>query len=238
MGSPVKRQFWIFILLIVCLHFSDGAAQEPTVSRYWVDFYGSAVWSDQVPIEAGTLIEVFDSDSMFCGKFTITDEGVYGFMAVYGDDPLTPDVDEGAEEGDELYFQINSFPVQILYGGSAVWSQQHLKIPVNLISTITKIDNDNSIPQVFSLDQNFPNPFNPVTSIPFQIPRKWHVTLTIYKLLGQKVNTIIDEMREPGKYNLEWNGQDDYGSAVSSGIYLYRLEAGDFVETRKLIFQK
>ncbi len=240
MDINANRKILILIpfLIMVCLLSSDSFAQETMVSRTWVDFYGSLSWSDQNPVESGALIQVFDPDSTLCGEFTVNTEGIYGFMPVYRDDPLTPDIDEGAQKGDFLYFEINGFPAQILQGGSPVWSQQNLKLNINLISTVTKIENQTYIPRSFGLSQNFPNPFNSETSIQIQLPEKCFVSLTIYNVLGQKVRILINEIKEPGRYTSIWDGQDDHGLVVSSGIYLYRLEAGDFVQTKKLLFFK
>jgi hypothetical protein len=89
------------------------------------------------------------------------------------------------------------------------------------------------IPTVFSLDQNQPNPFNPVTEISFGLPVDSHVRLVIYNVTGQKVTTLVDENRQAGMHTVIWNG-----STAASGIYFYRLEAGSFVETRKMMLIK
>ncbi len=103
---------------------------------------------------------------------------------------------------------------------------------------ITGIQNENVLPfkpTIFSLDQNYPNPFNPETNISFQIPEAGHVKLTIYNLFGQEVITLIDEKRDKGKFVELWNSKDMFGKSVSSGIYIYRLDAGRFVANRKLL---
>jgi hypothetical protein len=89
------------------------------------------------------------------------------------------------------------------------------------------------IPTVFSLGQNKPNPFNPVTEIQFGLPTDSHVRLVIYNVTGQKVTTLVDEHRQAGMHTVIWNG-----SSAASGIYFYRLEAGDFVETKKMMLIK
>jgi hypothetical protein len=100
-------------------------------------------------------------------------------------------------------------------------------------------DHDGSnLPNAFSLVQNYPNPFNPSTTIEYSVPNRAHVTVEIFNLLGQQVRTLIDEMKSPGKYKTEWGGTDSAGKLVSTGIYLYRLTAGDFVETKKMVLLK
>ena len=90
-----------------------------------------------------------------------------------------------------------------------------------------------TIPGEFTLYPNFPNPFNPSTKILFSICKTCFVTLKIYDLLGKELDTLICEQRQPGIYTVEWIAKD-----LTSGIYLYRLEAGDYVKTRKMIYQR
>ncbi len=94
---------------------------------------------------------------------------------------------------------------------------------------------DVAVPDVFTLSQNYPNPFNPATTIRFDLPRSEEVELTVYNLTGQKVATLAHGLREAGTYTLRWDGRDDDGRELASGAYLYRLEAGDGIETRKLL---
>jgi len=88
---------------------------------------------------------------------------------------------------------------------------------------------------MFSLAQNYPNPFNSATAIRFSLAQKEMVTLVVYNLAGQEVATLVDGSRESGIYTLSWDGRDDAGRALASGIYLYRLQVGQQMETRKLL---
>jgi hypothetical protein len=94
------------------------------------------------------------------------------------------------------------------------------------------------VPASFDLEQNFPNPFNPETSIKFHLPVRTNVTLRIYNALGQEVRTLINGLQEPGIHNAVWDGKDNNGRRLTSGIYLVRLEAGDFVMMRKMAMVK
>jgi hypothetical protein len=96
-----------------------------------------------------------------------------------------------------------------------------------------------SLPSTFSLAQNYPNPFNPKTIIPFQIPDgrcqlPVLTTLKIYNANGQIVRIRVDDEKGPGSYLAIWDGKNDFGEQVSSGIYFYRLVAGDFTASRKM----
>ena len=94
---------------------------------------------------------------------------------------------------------------------------------------------DASTPSAFSLGQNYPNPFNPTTTIPFTLYSSVHVGLVIYNIMGQRVTTVIDDFLNPGEHFVTWNGMDEQGKHVSAGIYLYQLQAGRHVETKKML---
>jgi hypothetical protein len=81
----------------------------------------------------------------------------------------------------------------------------------------------NVIPKDFSLSQNFPNPFNPVTTIPFALPSRSRITIKIYNIMGQKVKTLIDGTMDAGRHQVSWDGKDDRGLKVASGLYIYRM---------------
>ena len=89
------------------------------------------------------------------------------------------------------------------------------------------------MPQVYSLSQNYPNPFNPATNFSFDLPVASHVTLTIFNVLGQEVTTLIDKKMEAGSHTVEWNA-----ARFSSGVYFYRISAGNFTETKKMMILK
>lgn len=88
--------------------------------------------------------------------------------------------------------------------------------------------------QDFSLFQNYPNPFNPGTTIQYQLPLTTHVTLKVYNLLGQEIRTLVDAHQSHGLYKFHWDGRDDLGRDVPSGVYIYKLRAGDHTTSRKM----
>ncbi len=105
------------------------------------------------------------------------------------------------------------------------------------VSDVRVVDGG-GLPETFSLSQNYPNPFNPTTQINFEIPVRSRVTLTIYNVLGQKVTTLVDKEMSAGRYIADWNSASDGGTIVASGVYFYKLEAGDFIETKKMVLLK
>jgi hypothetical protein len=95
-----------------------------------------------------------------------------------------------------------------------------------------------AIPDQFSLDQNFPNPFNPDTRIRFALPEAAHVQIRIYNTLGQRVKTLVDAAYRAGLFEVSWDSKDDSGQPVPSGVYYYQIKAGDFQAQRKLLLLK
>jgi len=92
-----------------------------------------------------------------------------------------------------------------------------------------------SLPKEYKLHQNYPNPFNPVTTITYELPQQSDTELTIYNTLGQKVNTLVRENQSPGSYTVNWNGKNDAGIPMPSGIYLYYLQSDNYTLSRKML---
>ena len=97
---------------------------------------------------------------------------------------------------------------------------------------------DNEVFPTLDLSQNYPNPFNPATQISYSLPKNCNVIIVIYNVLGQKVKTLVDEFQTAGYKTVHWDGKDDQGNEVASGVYFYKLKAGDFSETKKMILMK
>ena len=94
------------------------------------------------------------------------------------------------------------------------------------------------IPSGYSLSQNYPNPFNPVTSISYEIPKESIVTISVYNLRGQKVADLVSDMHPAGYHNVMWNSMDMSGKPVSSGVYIYRIQADNFRAVKKMLLIK
>ncbi|MCE2438451.1 MAG: T9SS type A sorting domain-containing protein [Candidatus Latescibacteria bacterium] len=101
-----------------------------------------------------------------------------------------------------------------------------------------EIGNLKPLPDRFHLNQNMPNPFNPSTVIGYQLPEAGLVRLAIYNLLGQEVRVLVNERREAGSFSATWDGADALGRRVASGIYLYRIQAGGFSATKRMLLLK
>ena len=124
----------------------------------------------------------------------------------------------------------------------------HIKIKCNDITregieddgeeAASKESSDANLPEGFELAQNYPNPFNPTTTIDFSLPEAQHVTLEVVNIQGQVVRTLVDDVRSAGDHSVEWDATSDNGNRVASGVYFYRLSAGDHVASRKMTFLK
>ncbi|MCF7740490.1 MAG: T9SS type A sorting domain-containing protein, partial [Candidatus Marinimicrobia bacterium] len=137
--------------------------------------------------------------------------------------------------------------VHLLYTGDNVagyqWSGTRTGIFHHVVGepVITNVEeeNDVAVANEFKLEQNYPNPFNPTTHINFQLPKHTNVTLTIYNILGQKIKTLVDKNMTSGVHSAIWNGTNEYGVSVSSGVYIYRLKTADgHTQVRKMLLQK
>ncbi len=111
----------------------------------------------------------------------------------------------------------------------------------NTTVIVTGIDDDvveQHLPNSFRLAQNYPNPFNPATNIAYSLDVRSHVAIDIYNVLGRKVRTLIDDTQPAGNYQVIWDGTDQAGHSVATGLYLYRLQIGDRAATKKMILLK
>jgi len=100
------------------------------------------------------------------------------------------------------------------------------------------MENGVSIPDHFYLDHNYPNPFNPITTIQFGLPVNSSVRLEVFNILGQRVATLVDRQMPAGHHVVQWDGTSDGGGSVSSGIYFYRIQSAEFFESKKMLMLK
>ena len=101
----------------------------------------------------------------------------------------------------------------------------------NIVTSIDRLENS-SLPTKYSISPNYPNPFNPSTTIRYDLPKAANVTLRIFNTLGQEIAVLVNEEKEAGYYQVRWD------AALPSGIYFYRIQAGEYVETKRMILLK
>ncbi|MRR37883.1 T9SS type A sorting domain-containing protein [bacterium] len=117
-----------------------------------------------------------------------------------------------------------TFSIDILSDGEIYWED-------TFADAVTGVEEDDTpLPKAVVLDQNYPNPFNPSTTITYALPTSSDVRLSVFDMLGREVSVLVNERRDAGVHEVAFDG-----SGLSSGVYLYRLQAGGFVRTRKLV---
>jgi hypothetical protein len=139
--------------------------------------------------------------------------------------------------GDSISFGIATIAASSIYELEYVAGEMHTFWETNFPEELSAQD-EAVLPIEFAMHQNYPNPFNPVTSIRYDIPSTSNVRISVYSLLGQKVKTLTNSMHQPGFYSAQWNGTNDMGSAVSSGVYICKINAGNYTSIKKMILMK
>ncbi|RMI20262.1 MAG: T9SS C-terminal target domain-containing protein [Calditrichaeota bacterium] len=131
-------------------------------------------------------------------------------------------------------------PRDLAFDGQYIWvlSWQTLTIYQVDVGIASGIANAPELPESFYLEQNYPNPFNPTTKVKFGIRRGEQVMLAIYDLRGKRVKTLVNRRLAPGDYEAQWNGTDETGRPVASGVYVYRLEVGSAAQARKMVLMR
>jgi hypothetical protein len=98
---------------------------------------------------------------------------------------------------------------------------------------VNNVAEENELPKKFTLEQNYPNPFNPTTTIRYELPQDGQVTIEIFDILGQKVNTILNEFKNAGRYETVFSS-----TGLASGVYIYQLRVNDFITSKKMVLIK
>ena len=113
-----------------------------------------------------------------------------------------------------------------------------LTFEVPIVVQVISAEPEPFTPEEFVLHQNYPNPFNPVTTLRYDLPENSLVNVTIYDMLGRQVKTLINQTQEAGYKSVIWNATNDYGKPVSAGVYLYQIQAGEYISTKKMVLLK
>ena len=147
-------------------------------------------------------------------------------------------------EGEEIRFRVINLENRIAYEMTESHSFKKDELLGSIDSAFKldevdkRLDANGAIPREFSLKQNYPNPFNPVTTIQYSLKEQSKVKLVIYNTLGQKVKELVTGLKNAGLHFAKWNGENSFGRKVASGIYFYRIEAGNYINTKKMVLMK
>ena len=173
----------------------------------------------------GDWVKVLSEDNHVVGAAEIIEGGYLRNSAVYGDDVTTEDID-GLKAGEKIAFA---------YDGDTLTSHVQFN-PMSFHDV--KLDYDTFLPTIFALHQNHPNPFNPITTIRYDLSEDGPVSIIIYDLMGREIKTLVKQVSAPGRYSVNWNGRNQFGKQIASGMYFYRMETPKFQSVKKLIFLK
>jgi hypothetical protein len=208
--------------------FGDGAfAYSGGIpSKHWISLYGEGITLDGSTLQPGDIIEARTEEGTTCGSAWY-ENGILRFTPVYGYDDLTPGGTALPTSGEMVNIYVNgvrTYP-------DIEWSEHGARVELDALFS----NEEDVTPNAVALSQNYPNPFNPGTTIKFELPADCTVRLTIYNAGGQRVKTLVDRHFTAGRYEEYWDGTNDLGQRVSSGIYFYRLETPDQTETKKMV---
>lgn len=204
---------------------------------HWAIGQGIEPYDDDIAV-----FEDPDGDGIYTGSFDLVGPTIYGmeYAFKYGDIVEGGGFDYGRYR--TRYIHPNpdgSFPDTWVFPTDTFTEDPPLDVeepPIEL--AVDELIHGTGRPENYSLGQNYPNPFNPTTMITFATPKLSWVTLKVYNMLGQEVATLVNENKVAGSYSVSWDAKDYTGRNVSGGIYFYRLEAGDYSVTKKMLLLK
>ncbi|MEJ2634088.1 MAG: Ig-like domain-containing protein [Calditrichia bacterium] len=216
-GGAPRSVFFDTTYTLQCYVFGDGSHN---LFRFALDEGDGASWPNH---EVSQWYEI-DWLGWKLIEWKLSDPSTVQSWAGLGNGKL--DMPSYRIDSFQLAYQAGAFPKGFVYFDD-------LRLVKKIPTSIARTNPEGLIPDRFSLDQNYPNPFNPATTISFSIPKKVHVSIGIYNTLGQLVKTLVSEEKNPGNYRISFDA-----SSLASGIYVYEMRAGDFVQAKKMIFMK
>ena len=245
------------ILMVVV---SDGSATDTTSFELTVNAVNDAPSSFALSEQDSVYITManFDSDSIVFAwdesADVDDDELTYHFTAeLIINNQLTTEYDTTLTANamkidyksvfDEIYAAQSmvagiEWDVSVSDGVEEVMAENGpLTVGINASDAVLSIDEE-LLPDKFALHQNYPNPFNPITTLRYDLPENSLVNIIIYDLLGRQVKSLINQTQEAGYKSVLWNATNNYGKPVSAGVYLYQIQAGEFVQTKKMVLLK
>ena len=204
-----------------------------TVTVDLSDYTGAgyeSVWIGFHANDNGSWASGWAIDNVILGDGGVMDRELIGYKVYRDDNLLTdPPITETEYLDEEVAIGSHTWEVVAAYttgeSDPAIWEGTVDFTP-------------NTIPNVTKLSGNYPNPFNPTTTINFTTKEAGNVNLTIYNIRGQKVKTLVNDNLDAASHSVVWNGKDDNGKAVSSGVYFYKMQAGKYTSTKKMILMK
>jgi hypothetical protein len=224
------------------LSFRNGAAGKPVfTARYWkIDGTGAIVLQDSLEAQTahtGKWRHIILERNKTNGNFAmvIRNENDQLMFKQVKNDMTAPLMAGAALRIGRSWFDVTNQYYVSPYRG-LIDNVKVFNYPASGITGVS--DEPVGLVHEFKLAQNYPNPFNPTTEIEFSIPTFQNVSLVIYDVLGKQVKTLVNEQRHAGEHRVTWNGTNNLGNKVSSGVYFYKLTSGSFTQVRKMMMLK
>jgi photosystem II stability/assembly factor-like uncharacterized protein len=201
---------------------------------------------DGMTLREGDEIGVFTKDGLCVGSVNYKKNGKNQLaVTIFGNDEMSSkDVKTGANDGDALMFKVftkadnKENTAEIKDISWVVGKAEGIVFKANTIAKVNLSLLGKILPTEYALDQNYPNPFNPTTTIRYALPEDGMTRIKIYDLLGREVRDLVSEQQIAGYYTIEWDGKNNYGLSVSTGMYMYKIEANKFNKTLKMMLMK
>ena len=118
------------------------------------------------------------------------------------------------------------------------WHSTNLTYDIIRINGILGVTDKNLIPKDLLFHQNYPNPFNPSTTLRYELPEDVMVSIIIYDMMGRVVRNLVNSQQNAGYKSIQWDATNNQGQSISAGLYLYKIQAGDFSQTKKMVLLK
>jgi hypothetical protein len=205
---------------------SAGLVAGVTTTPNMVAVYSSGLTVDGRIVPAGAVVTAVSDEGEVVGKGFVRQNGEFGFMPVYAGESVS------LQPGDRFRLEVDGLETDEEFE----WTENGDRIEV--MSLTTGNGYGGNMPTTYSLAQNYPNPFNPTTTISFTMPTSGQARIEVFNILGKLIATPFDGHASAGENTVVWDGRDNNGEQVASGVYLYRLTAGDYNETRKMMLLK
>ena len=231
-GTPANGDQLHVVVAIDSGYLGNNKAYSFATSPFgWIGHYYWGGVSSTVPHPA------IGYDSWFWEKIVVNGNSVS--VWVYADGEAPTDTASYTFTTNNVTLGTAAPELHILGSTDDDSSAVHIdEIWYNETPTAMGISDDAPIASSYKLGQNYPNPFNPTTHIRFNIPETGLVNITIYDMLGRQVKTLINHTQDAGYRSIIWDATNDYGKPVSAGIYLYQIQTGDFIQTKKMVLLK
>lgn len=236
---PGAMYYWQVRSRLAATH--DGESMFSTLANFVVSAGAAPVMvvlgSPVAQVQIGTSTPTFSwilptqSTSELSYEIELADNDQMASPQVLNADDLSIDAQD-LTDGQQYFWRVRS---KTEAGDYSLYSRQ-ATFTVN--SSVTALEEVSELPTEFDVSQNYPNPFNPSTTIKFSLPAAEKVSVKVFDLLGREIITLLNGQLEAGNHSVDWNGENQYGTTCSTGIYFYRVKSGNDVVTKKMILMK